>query len=544
MFKVLLNKKLQLFFLFYLILLLPILVFFIAENISVQQSVYALCINSILFLSLTILFSFFNYKVEKIVYFVLFFVTLGPSLIYMGYLLFAKVLLQHSSIISLFETNPEESREFIAHYFSKWLVLGQSLYILLCILIIWKMKPFDRLKVKNNKILFTSSLVLLLILLSVPSFSKQIYYYNFYKIFIDYKSNRSFEREAIAQRQTLDYHVTSLQPDTVNRTIVVVIGESLTRNHMSIYGYNRATTPDLSSLNDSLIVYTDVVSPQVHTIPVLRRVATLANIEHPEYITEKPSLFELFNRADYETYFITNQAFGGNVETSYDIFFKLADHIYDVSTQKQPDEVIFPPLQEILNDKKAKNRLVVIHLIGNHMAYEFRYTPSFSVFDNTQDKLVLDKPFRNKEAKAVIDRYDNSVLYNDYVVYKLITMLKAQPDVDTGLIYFSDHGEEVYDTRNFTGHAYEKVSTYMCEIPFVVWMSDKYRAKRPDLILDKNRPFSTANFLYSLSDFAGLAYPDYQDSLSLFSNTFKETQRYIGDLTYEEVKTLSFPQNK
>lgn len=539
MFKILFNKKLQLFFLFYLILLLPILVFFIAENISVEQSIYALCVNAVLFLSLAILFSFCNYKIEKIIYFVLFFITLGPSLIYMGYLLFAKVLLQQNSVISLFETNQEESREFIAHYFSKWLVLGQSFYILLCIFVIWKMKPFCRLKVKNNKILFTSSLLILFLLLSIFSFSKQIYYYNFYKIFLAYKSNRSFEKEAIAERQKSDYPVTNLQTDSVPRTIVVVIGESLTRNHMSIYGYDRATTPNLSSLNDSLIVYKDVVSPQVHTIPVLRQVTTLSSIDHPEYVTEKPSLFELFNRADYETYFITNQAFGGKIETSYDIFFKLANHIYDVSVQKQPDEVIFPPLDEILNDKKQKNRLIVIHLIGNHMAYEFRYTPSFSVFDNTKDNLVQDKPFRKNEAKTTIDRYDNSVLYNDYVISKLITMLKEQSNLDAGLIYFSDHGEEVYDTRNFAGHAYEKVSTYMCEIPFVVWLSDSYKLRRSDLKFDENRPFSTADFLYSLSDFAGLTYPDYIDSLSLFSGKYKETQRYIGDLTYDEVKSLT-----
>ena len=61
----------------------------------------------------------------------------------------------------------------------------------------------------------------------------------------------------------------------------------------------------------SLLVYQDVISPQVHTIPVLRSILTLADRDNLDYITEKPSMFELFNRAGYETHFISNQPFGG-----------------------------------------------------------------------------------------------------------------------------------------------------------------------------------------------------------------------------------------
>lgn len=539
-FRVLLHKKLQLSFLFYLVLVLPILIFFMAQNVNSYDSWYLLVVNVILFLTLATLFSFINPRAEKIIYFILFFVALVPGLVYTGYLLFAKVLLQHNSIISIFETNPEESREFVAHYFSKWLVLGQSIYILLCILIIWKMKPYKCLRIKQHKSLFASSLLITIILFSVPAFSRQIYFYNFYKIFVDYKTNLSYEKETIEQRQTMPYLVENLFLDSVPRTIVVVIGESLTRNHMSLYGYPRKTTPALDSLTaKSLIAYKDVISPQVHTIPVLRAISTLAEIDHPEYITQKPTLFELFNRAGYETYFITNQPFGGNVVTSYDELFKLSKHQYNVTIQKQPDEVVFPPLQEILNTKDNTNKLIVIHLIGNHMAYEFRYTPHFSVFDNEKDNLVANNAYRNKEAKLMIDRYDNSVLYNDYIISQIIALLDKQNNRDVGMIYFSDHGEEIYDTRNFAGHAYEKVSTYMCEIPFIVWMSDKYRKKRSDLVFEENRPFSTANFLQSLSDFSGIKYTDYNDSLSLFSPNYKPSERYVGSLTYDEIKTMT-----
>lgn len=450
-------------------------------------------------------------------------------------MLFAKVLLQENSVISLFETNPEESREFIVHYFSKWLVLGQSFYILICLLIIWKMGSYKRLDIRSHKKIFVTSFICLCSILTIPFLSKQVYFVNFYKLFVEYKIRLSSEEKTIIERQNKNYEVKDIHSDTIPKTIILVIGESLTRSHMSLYGYGRDTNP-LLALADSLLMYNDVVSPQAHTIPVMRSLLTLADKDSPENITEKPSMFELFNRAGYETFFISNQPFGGKIKTSFDSFLKLAKYKYNVSTEKQPDEVVLPVLDEILQKKNVKNKFILIHLIGNHMAYEFRYTPSFNYFDHTQDHFIPDAPFRNEKAKKTIDRYDNSVMYNDYVISEIIDKLKYEVDMNSGLIYLSDHGEEVFDQRDFDGHAYEKVSTYMVEIPFLVWISDNYKSKRPDLVFEKNRSFSTEDLLYSLSDFAGLSYVDYIDSRSVFSKIFKPKIRYVGDLTYDQIK--------
>lgn len=104
------------------------------------------------------------------------------------------------------------------------------------------------------------------------------------------------------------------------------------------------------------------------------------------------------------------------------------------------------------------------------------------------------------------------------------------------MIYLSDHGEELYDYREFAGHAYEKVSPPMCEVPFIVWLSPNYKRNRTDLIFDTTRPYSTCDFIYSLSDLTGLRYEGYDDSRSLFSTNFKPEQRYVGDKKYECVK--------
>lgn len=532
------GKKLQIFFLFYMIMFLPLLTP-LAQNLSYQRVSVTIIINIILFISIGILLLFCKSRTQKLIFSGLFIISYLPNTIYTSYLLFANVLLQKDSVISLFETNPEESKEFLVHYFNPWIIVGCVIYILFCFLIIWKMRVGKPLKVKEHKIAFFSALVSLVLVVSLPHLSKSVYFVNFYKLFVNYKIRLNKENCAIHERQSLTYEVKDIYQDTVPKTIVVVIGESLTRQHMSLYGYARNTNPKLAALGDSLLIYRDVISPQVHTIPVLRSVLTLAERDNPDNITEKPSFFELFNRAGYETYFMSNQPFGGNFKTSYDVLLNLSKNLSSLAPEKQADEIILPAFKAILAGDKKKNKLILIHLIGNHMAYEFRYTPSYNVFNNEKDHVIEKTEFRDKKAIRTIDKYDNSVLYNDFIISQLIHILEEQRGEKTSLVYFSDHGEEVYETREFAGHAYEKVSTSMCEIPFLVWMSPDFRKQREDLVLDTKRSYSTSDFLYSLSDLAGLQYQDYDDTRSVFSMQFEPRERYVGELTYNEVKARS-----
>lgn len=532
------GKKLQICFLFYMIMFLPLLSP-LAQNLSYKHVSALIIINSVLFISIGILLLFCKSGTQKIVFSGLFIISYLPNTIYTSYLLFAHVLLQKDSVISLFETNPEESKEFLVHYFNPWIIVGCVVYILFCFLIIWRMRGGKPLKVKEHKIAFFSALVSLILVVSFSPLSKSVYFVNFYKLFVNYKIRLSKEECAIQERQSQSYKVIDIHQDTIPKTIVVVIGESLTRQHMSLYGYSRNTNPKLKGLGDSLLVYTDVISPQVHTIPVLRSVLTLADRDNPDHITEKPSMFELFNRADYETYFISNQPFGGNFKTSYDVLLNLSKNLSNLAPEKLADEIVLPAFKGILTQNKKKNKLILIHLIGNHMAYEFRYTPSYNVFDNNKDHMIQKTKFRDKKAIRTIDKYDNSVLYNDFIISQLIHILGEQSDKHTALVYFSDHGEEVYVTREFAGHAYEKVSTSMCEVPFLVWMSPEFKKQRQDLVLDTKRSYSTSDFLFSLSDLAGLQYSDYDDKRSIFSIQFEPKERYVGELTYDEVKARS-----
>ncbi len=513
------QKKLQSLFLFYVILLVPFLCP-LAQNLNFIDKVAVFVVCGLLFMAIQILSLFIDSRAEKIIYSILLAISIIPGSIYLGYLLFAGVLLEQNSVTSLFETNPEESKEFVAYYLSIWVIAGVLVYAAIPIVMICLMKPFERLSKRKHIYLFILSLFVIFSIIGFNQLSRSVYFINIYKTFISYKLRTSNEIKSIKERQNEEYKVESAFTDSVPQTIVVVIGESLNKRHMSLYGYGRDTNPLLSSLGDSLVVYQDIVSPQVHTIPVMRSLLSMSELDHSNYFTEKPSLFELFNRAGYETYLISNQEFSNEYKSSYDILLSLAKKKLNLAPYKQHDDIVLPVLDSVLSKKNDKNKLILVHLIGNHMAYEFRYPKEFIVFNCKKDCLVPKAPYMDKNDVMTIDKYDNSVLYNDFLIHSIIRSLQNHDTDNSTMIYFSDHGEELYEYHKFAGHAYEKVSPPMCEIPFVVWMSESYKKNRPDLVFDKNRPYSSADFIYSVSDIAGLRYKDYNDNRSLFSQKF------------------------
>jgi heptose-I-phosphate ethanolaminephosphotransferase len=503
----------------------------VAQNIptgAVLPGIFAsIGLSAVIF----ILTTFMTTKGLRIFYFALLAAALVPGAVLLGYLLFAKVLLSEDTLMTLFETNAGESKEFIVHYMNPWITLGMALYALVPAVFILRMKNLACPRIREHRKTFVACILLLFLFLAVEPVAQRIYFVDFYRIFADYKIRTAMEEKAIESRQKQPFEVV-LSEDGAPQTLVVVIGESLTRHHMSLYGYGRDTNPLLTARKPSLTVYRDVVSPQVHTIPVMRSVLTFADEAHPEYLTARPSLFELFNRAGYETSLISNQPFGEN-SSSYEPLLQLANHAIDLSATNEPDGVLLEALEQAL--KSDRRKLIVVHLMGSHTVYKFRYPPSFNRFNHLVQPFPERKDRLTANAPEIIDQYDNSVLYNDFVIASIMDMMERK-DEPSAMVYFSDHGEEVFDFRNFTGHAFEKISAYMCEVPFIVWTSDEFGRKRKDLVYEEARPFSTTDALYSLAHMAGMNFEGYDASRSLFSSHFVPRRRNVGDLTYDYVK--------
>jgi heptose-I-phosphate ethanolaminephosphotransferase len=113
-------------------------------------------------------------------------------------------------------------------------------------------------------------------------------------------------------------------------------------------------------------------------------------------------------------------------------------------------------------------------------------------------------------------------------------MVKAE-NSSSAVIFFSDHGEEIYDSHDFRGHSITFPTKTQCEIPFLLWLSDKYKTKNPDIFIDEKRPFSTEHFIHSISTLGKLKHKEYNPNYSLFSSKFVPQPRFVGDFHYTEI---------
>ena len=122
-------------------------------------------------------------------------------------------------------------------------------------------------------------------------------------------------------------------------------------------------------------------------------------------------------------------------------------------------------------------------------------------------------------------------MFNDFVITKLFNLFKAS-DANGFILYFSDHGEDVYQTapHDVLGRNEKAPTRAMYTIPFMLWQSPKWLTNHPNNFQSYvNRKFSTQDLIHTWSDLAGLSFDDYQPERSIVNKDFAQPIRWIGD---------------
>ncbi len=473
----------------------------------------------------------------------------ASSLAGLGYFLVYGQEFSQSVIFIMFESNMQESSEYLAHYFS-WSIVGAILLYTLGGAILWtRVRPVylpRRLAPVVCLVLFTVSvgypaarqfLKRPTLDRAVAEFEENIEAaapwqivvgYHQYRQQLDAMSKILASRKQIPPLKNLtDIHAG--QPST----LVLVIGESTNRQRMSLYGYPRPTTPNLDRLRGQLDVYDHVITPRPYTIEALEQILTFADEEHPDRYLTTPTLVDVMKQAGYKTYWITNQQTMTKRNTMLTTFSKQADEqVYlnnnrDQNETSQYDGDVIDPFIKVLSDD-APRKLIVVHLLGTHMSYHFRYPQSYDFFKDREG--VPDNVTPSQ--LAVYNSYDNAVRYNDFVVS---TLIKRFSDTDPNgfLVYLADHGESVYDAvaPKVLGRNEAAPTTPMYTVPFMVWRSPQWKARmaEQDASIDTHRPYSTSHFIHTWADLAGLRFDEFEPSKSLVNGGFKPAPLLIGN---------------
>ena len=327
------------------------------------------------------------------------------------------------------------------------------------------------------------------------------------------------------------------EPVDEREVYVFVIGETGRYSSYSINGYQRNTSPMLAKTKN-LVSYTDLYSEANITTSSLPVILTRASaLDYGRSYVEK-SFVDAFREAGFKTYWIADQSannkfirrIAGDADREY---FRVTDF----SDTANFDEQLWPYLDGVLaeNDRKT---LIVMHTLGSHFRYNYRYPASFEVFTPSLKGAFDYALISAKNKELFVNTYDNSILYTDFFLAGTIRKIDALQAV-SALVYVADHGENLFDTEeNIVFHGGSEYTPYDFHVPFFVWTSDKYNSRYPfkveNLIRNKDKRLSTDCIFYSMLDMAGITFPEQIAAKSIVSDSLREySVRYIINTNME-----------
>ena len=322
--------------------------------------------------------------------------------------------------------------------------------------------------------------------------------------------------------------------------VVLVIGESYNKYHSELYGYKFETTPlmEKERIKGRLFVFDDVVTPYNMTSFVIKNLFSVNSIYDRESWTDFPFFQAIFKKAGYDVYFWDNQMIksGGDVS---DFSLNALIHNNDISclSYTNTNDVTYKYDGELVDNFRdniqldSDKNLVIFHLQGQHFDSKDRYPHNigYDLFSYSS----YNKPDLSKGMRQYIADYDNATLYNDYVNNKIVELFIERNAI---IVFLSDHGEEVYDYREFQGRTHEidksrDALKYQYEIPFFVWLSNQFMKKNPQVVdrikNSSHKRYMIDNVSQFLMGLAKIKTIYYKPDRDVLSESFCEKKRII-----------------
>ncbi len=284
--------------------------------------------------------------------------------------------------------------------------------------------------------------------------------------------------------------------------LLLVLGETARSGNFSLNGYKRPTNPELAGQN--IVSQQNAWSCGTSTeasVPCMFSNLGRANYESRPANYE--GLLDVLQRAGLAVLWIDNQSGckGAcdripNVNTTRLTLpgFCPKGECYDAVMLQGLDERI----AELPAERRAKGVVVVMHQMGGHgPAYYQRSPPEFKKFlpECTTNAL------QSCEHEALINAYDNSIVYTDHFLSSGIEWLKKQQQsATTALLYVADHGESLGENNLYLhGMPYSIAPDVQKHVPWITWLSPAFEQrssittgclkKRQDLLVTHDNYF-------------------------------------------------------
>jgi glucan phosphoethanolaminetransferase (alkaline phosphatase superfamily) len=260
-------------------------------------------------------------------------------------------------------------------------------------------------------------------------------------------------------------------------TIVLIMGESFTWHHMSLFGYERRTTPLLDAMrNDPDFIYKKGLAAANATSSTLPMFFTIQYnpLNRNIIIDQRSNLFHLAKAHGFKTFYISAQKLNClsgtsttdiDYLTAYENETELFDHYKDEGLIRLAAKLELGP-----------RNFIVLHQRCAHAPYENSY-PRRKGFDQYP---IENRPYREARANA----YDNAILYNDFIITEIIKHFKQINRGATYVIATSDHGEEFGEQGRY-GH--DNLAIGAADVP-LLWYAVNGDRRHIDRLKRLERP--------------------------------------------------------
>ena len=348
-------------------------------------------------------------------------------------------------------------------------------------------------------------------------------------------------KEGQEKIKTFYFQAQKENPIAEREVYVFVIGETGRYDSYSINGYQRETSPLLAKTKN-LISYSDMFSEANVTETSLPIILTRSSARDYNRAFVEKSFVDAFKEAGFKTCWIANQSASNSFirriskDTDEEYFMTI-----DFDADNNYDENLWNFMSEVLK-KEDRKILIVLHTLGSHFRYNFRYPSDYEIFKPSLKGSFDYNMISVKNKELFINTYDNSILYTDFFLATTMQKLDSLNAV-SALVYVADHGENLFDTpENIVLHAGSVFTKYDLHVPFFVWTSDgydrQYPAKKENLILNKDKRLTSDCIFYSFLDMADITFPGQNLSKSIASGKLKEDSvRYMIDTNMEVQKS-------
>lgn len=394
-------------------------------------------------------------------------------------------VIDQNMMVNVFETNSQEATALVTPQMLLWIAaIGLIPSIVLMFVRIRSGKWWYTLLMRVAAIL--GALMVIILVASVfykdyaslfrnnKSIVKMVTPANYVSAIAKYSKNRWFAGDQTLVRIGQDAQKGPVILAQKKKTVLVlVVGEASRAENYSLNGYARDTNPQLKKQN--MINFPQAFSCGTETAVSLP--CMFSNMPRKNYDADlarhQEGLLDVLAHAGVNLLWREND---GGCKGACDRIphtdmtqWKLDEFCKDKSCI---DDVNLHRLDNVLDGLK-QDSVLVIHLMGSHgPAYYQRYPKEYRQFTPTCDTNQI----QDCDHQALMNTYDNTILYTDSVVSKTIDALKArQTTMNTALIYLSDHGESLGENGLYLhGTPYLIAPAQQTHIPFMFWLSPDY----------------------------------------------------------------------